>query len=168
MSSKCIICFAEHDRLHGNKPHIYCERCSVIKRESTDIISEITDTLFLSGMKPAGRFDGDRLCVHEMTPTYTGQFHHIPILTKAPTSKSDRSGAVASLEALDRCANLIDDYVNSGRRLLVHCHGGVERSPLTLVWYFVRTKKFNTLMEGYEFLKAKRPVVSERLFWLPY
>ena len=168
MSGKCIICFEEHNRMYGDKPAMYCGRCALIKKDSVDVINQITDTLYLSGMHAAAKFDGHRLCVHEMTPTYEGQYHHIPILTTRPNSKSDRTGAVASIEALDRAADLIGDYVSRGERLLVHCYGGVERSPLTLAWYFARSKKFDTLQEAYDMMKAKRPVVSERFFWLPY
>lgn len=161
---------AEHDRLWLEyKPAMYCEACSIIKKDSVDTISQITENLYLSGLQAAEKFDGHRLCVHEMTPTYKGQYHHIPILEKRPNSSIDRTGALVSMDALCRAVDLIDQYVDRGEKLLVHCHGGVERSPLTLVWYLVtKAKKFNTLLEAYDLLKAKRPVVSERLFWLPY
>jgi hypothetical protein len=151
----------------GSVPAMYCEPCAVIKKDSVDVTNQITDLIYLSGMQAAAKFDGKRLCVHEMTPTYEGQFHHIPVLVKKPNSKSDRTGAVASTEALDRAADLIEEHVANGVPLLVHCYGGVERSPLTLAWWLVRSKQYNTLQEAYDFLKAKRPVVSERLFWLP-
>lgn len=165
--SKCILCFAEHDEMYGDRISMYCAPCAIIKKDSVEVISQITDTLYLSGMFAAGKFDGARLCVHECVPTYKGQFHHIPILSKRPNSTIDRNGALVSIEALGRAADLIEQYVTRGERLLVHCHGGVERSPLTLAWYLVRSLQFKTFIQAYEFIKEKRPVVSERLFWLP-
>jgi hypothetical protein len=147
---------------------MYCEPCAIIKKDSVDTISQITGTLYLSGMQAAAKFAGDRLCVHEMVPTYEGQYHHIPILTTKPNSKSDRTGGVASIIQLEKACSIIDEYVSKGQPLLVHCHGGVERSPLTLAWYFVHWKRQHAdFNQAYEMLKSKRPVVSERLFWLP-
>lgn len=166
--SKCIICFVEHDRMWTvDKPAMYCDDCALIKHDSIDVVSQITDTLFLSGIVAAGKFNGHRLCVHENTPTYGGQFHHIPILAKKPTSSIDRTGALVDMNELNRAADLIQNYVDTEQRLLVHCVGGVERSPLTLAYYFLRSKQAASWEEAYKFLKSKRPVVSERLFWLP-
>ena len=165
--SKCIICFAEHNRLYGDQPAMYCDPCAAIKKDSVDVISQITDTLFLSGMQAAGKFDGHRLCVHEMTPTYEGHYHHIPILSRRPNSKTDRTGAVVNMGQLDVAVETIEWYVEHKQPLLVHCFGGVERSPLTLAAYFVRSKTCASWEEAYALLKSKRPVVSERLFWLP-
>lgn len=167
--TKCIICFVEHNRMWTvDKPAMYCEDCALIKSDSVDVVSPVIDNLYLSGIVAAGKFDGARLCVHENTPTYAGPFFHVPILTKRPNDSIDRTGAVASIDALERACDIISEYQSRGQKLLVHCVGGVERSPLTLAWYFVkRTKDFDGLIEAYNFLKTKRPVVSERMFWLP-
>lgn len=167
MSNKCVLCFVEHDRRWHDQPNMYCEPCTKIRNDARGTVSEIIPNLYLSDMDAASRFDGDRLCVHEHGPTYTGQHHLIAILTRRPNSLLDRSGAVASIEQVDRAADLIQSYVEQNKRLLVHCFGGVERSPLTIAWYFVKTKKFETLDQAYVFLKQKRPVVSDRQFWLP-
>jgi hypothetical protein len=172
--TKCIICFAEHDRTWGedpSQPAMYCEPCAKIKNDSEGVISEILPTLFLSGQHAAKDFEGTRLYVHENDNQYNGHYPqiHIPILTKKPNSSVDRTGAVASIQALNWAVQIIDTFVKGNRNLLVHCHGGVERSPLTLAWYFTKqTGTFATLKEAYDFLKSKRPVVSERMFWLPY
>lgn len=169
--TKCIICFTEHSALYEDKPSMYCEPCATIKKDSVPVISHIEGKLYLSGAEAAKQFQGSRLYVHEDPNGYKGPWQqlHVPILTKKPNSNLDRSGAIASIDALNYAAEIIDMYVNWNDSLLVHCHGGVERSPLTLAWYFVtKAKKFDTLQEAYDFLKSKRPVVSERLFWLPY
>lgn len=167
MTSKCVICFVEHDRLHGDQPDLYCESCVTIKRDSVHVIHQITDLIYLSGMVAAAKFDGMRLCVHECAPQYEGPSIHIPILSKRPNSPSDRSGAIINLVELNKAVDVIEQHVQSGKKLLVHCMGGVERSPLTIAWYFVRSGMFTSLDEAYVFLKSKRNVVSDRQFWLP-
>jgi protein-tyrosine phosphatase len=126
------------------------------------------DNLFLSGLAAASKFDGMRLCVHECIPHYEGSFIHIPILSKRPNGPTDRTGAVVNMDQLNKAVDVIDDYMKRGEKLLVHCKGGVERSPLTLAWYLVhRANQFSTLCQAYGYLKSKRPVVSKRLIWLP-
>jgi len=167
---KCIICSTEHNEVWKDKPDepsAYCAVCLPLKQDSTHEISQITECLFLSGMKPAGSFAGDRLCVHEHGALYSEPHIQVSILTKRPNSGVDRSGAVASIEKLDEAAAIIDSYVKQNKRLLIHCFGGMERSPLTLAWYFVKSGQFKTLDEAYVFLKSKRPVVCDRTFWLP-
>lgn len=147
---------------------MYCERCSPVREKARRSLSHIVDTIYLSDMDAASTFQGDRICVHELGPRYEGQCHFMPILTTTPNSKMDRSGGVASLKALDDVADLLHEYVIDQRDVLIHCVGGIERSPLALAWYLVKVaKKFDTLQEAYNFMKLKRPVVSERLFWLP-
>jgi protein-tyrosine phosphatase len=118
-------------------------------------------------MKAAGEFDGYRMCVHEDGPLYKGQCYFIPILTTKPNSKWDRTGAIASIIELEKACKIIDQHVSNDEKILVHCMGGVERSPLTIAWYLVQWGQAVDLKDAYEFLKEKRPVVSDRRFWLP-
>lgn len=165
--NKCVICFVEHNNQWSDGPNMYCEKCAPIREQSRGTLSEILPNLYLSDVKAAAEFDGERICVHENYPPYKGCFHHIPILTHRPNSKYDRTGAIASITSLNFAACMIDIQLGTGKKLLIHCWGGVERSPLTLAWWLVKNKKFETLDEAYVFLKEKRPVVSDRQFWLP-
>ncbi len=167
MTSKCVICFEDHDNMWDDGPNMYCQSCVPIREAARGVTSHILDNLYLSDMNAAHDFDGYRMCVHENGPTYTGQCYLIPILVTRPNSKWDRTGAVASTKVLNQAADTIDLHVLYNEPLLVHCVGGIERSPLTLVWWLVRSHRFDTFYDAYDFLKLKRPVVSERLFWLP-
>ncbi len=165
---KCILCFEPHTNTWGFGPNMYCEKCFAIRNAAKGVVNHIVGSLYLADMEAAKTFDGVRMCVHEDGPKYTGQCHFLPILTKKPISTFDRSGAVASVNMLNTAADLIDYHVRKGDRLLVHCHGGIERSPLTIAWYLVnKVKECATFQDAYVFLKSKRPAVSERLFWLP-
>lgn len=167
--SKCIRCFVEHNRMwDGEHAARFCEDCAQVKRDSVDAVDQIDDNLFVSGIQAAAKFEGKRICVHERVPEYGGDFHHCPILVKRPNSDLDRTGALASIGNLELVCDLIEYYLEKNERVLVHCVGGVERSPLTLAYFLtVRMKKFDTLQEAYDMMKEKRPVISERLFWMP-
>ena len=49
--------------------------------------------------------------------------------------------------------------------LLVHCWGGIERSPLGVVWW-MKERRGYTLDEAYEFVMQRRPIVQDRRYWV--
>jgi hypothetical protein len=168
MDLTCVMCAARHANTWKGEPGMYCESCSPVREAAKGTVSHIVGSLYLSDMLAASTFEGFRMCVHEEGQTYEGQCHFLPILVERPVSKLDRTGALASTKALDRAANLIDYHVTRGEKLVVHCQGGIERSPLTIAWYLThKVKQFATLSGAYAFIKQKRPVISNRLFWLP-
>jgi|TARA_R110002020_G_scaffold84375_3_gene209043 protein-tyrosine phosphatase len=54
---------------------------------------------------------------------------------------------------------------NSDTKVVVHCAMGMERSPLTVVWY-LHTYQNKTLDEAYEMAMSARPVVCDRREWI--
>lgn len=165
----CTICLEAEGIQYPDVKAIYCDSCYNAKREAFGVVHEIIPGLFLSGMREAETWTGGmRLCVHEDTPTYKGGMH-IPILSKKPNNFKDRTGAIASIQALDEVVLVISGHILSYQPLLVHCVGGVERSPLALAWFLSGSRKgqIGDLDKAYTFLKSKRRVVSQRKFWLP-
>ena len=71
------------------------------------------------------------------------------------------SGTVRdTLDSLaDTIANALDE--DSDTRVVVHCAMGIERSPLTVVWYLYQYNGF-TLDEAYALVRKARPVAVER------
>ncbi len=167
--SKCVICFNEHyNQSFDGNPSMYCDTCWPIRDSVRGQNNFVIGSIYLGDMVSAAKFEGDRLCVHEMVPYYVGQFHHIPILAKKPKSTTDRTGAVVSMPQLEAACDLIQKYYVANKPLLVHCHGGIERSPLTLAWWlFTKTSHVYNLDEAYAYLKLARPAISPRFFWLP-
>lgn len=111
----------------------------------------------------------DTLCVIETLPEdrYKGMTYYVPIL-----EHDEYSLAFVPIQAriheLDECAKIIDWYAEKdGSPLLVHCYAGIERSPLTLAWWLVKTKRRANLDGAYRFLKHVRPIVEDRRIWLP-
>jgi hypothetical protein len=147
-----------------------CNRCAELKHmlagTTTWICGGQERSLLLGDMLAAERHQGERLCVHELVPTYHGQYYHVPILERRPTSDLDRTGAVVSMIALERATKLIDERLRAGTELLVHCWGGVERSPLVVAYYLFAYRGFS-LEDAYGCLKMKRAIVSDRRAWLP-
>jgi hypothetical protein len=67
-----------------------------------------------------------------------------------------RSNLDAIAETIDGCADA---------PLLVHCLGGVERAPLSTVWW-MKEKKGYSLDEAYAWVKERRPIVEDRRYWV--
>lgn len=162
----CLICGSEHARMWGDMPAMYCKKCAKVRGDAEGTLTHVLGNLYLGDYEAAKVFDGKRICVYCDAPLYEGFFIHIPILATRPKSQLDRT-ATASLPQLDAASDLITEILEKGEKLLVHCMGGVERSPLTIAYWLVKTGKYQTLSEAYAFLKGIRPVVANRQSWLP-
>ena len=87
-------------------------------------------------------------------------------------------------ESLDTLADLIDEFLSeynefvdddgdhfyehkgyNPNKVVVHCAMGIERSPLTVVWYLNKYCGL-TLDEAYALVRKARPVAVERRYWI--
>jgi len=72
-------------------------------------------------------------------------------------------------ETLDELADLINEHLygtdDDDTKVVVHCAMGIERSPLTVVWYLTKYKSL-TLDEAYALVREARPVAVERRYWI--
>jgi hypothetical protein len=166
----CTICFSEHDHRWYDKPSMYCEACAKLKEDGLGKCQEIVPGLYLGDYESAKKFVGITLCVHE-DDEFAVEYH-IPILEKKPKSHMDRTGALVSMAKLNTAVQFIRYLVRDGieygpENILVHCKGGVERSPLVVAHHLVESLWFADLDKAYAHIKKIRPVVSERKFWLP-
>lgn len=117
-------------------------------------MTEIIDNLFLGDMVDArSGFDGLIVCTLEERP-----LDEPPNATWVPFLHEGR-------KSLDIAAAIVDAALKGGRRVLVHCGAGSERAPLAVAW-FLHTRRGMTLDEAYDLLKAKRPIVQDRRFWI--
>lgn len=130
-----------------------------------DVNSNILGPIWVSSWLGAKDFkDGKRICVHHDTSLVLD--YHMPILLTRPDDADRNKGAMANLKQLDLLGNIIDSCIDADEPLLIHCKGGVERSPLTLVYYLVKFLKWD-IDTAYEHIKIIRPVVEDRRTWLP-
>lgn len=82
-----------------------------------------------------------------------------------PFLKGDAQEVYADKTQLQNIATLIDLNLTQHRKVLVHCGGGMERSPLAIAWY-LHTYKQMSLDDAYALIKTKRPSVRNRCDWL--
>jgi hypothetical protein len=75
-------------------------------------------------------------------------------------------GVRSDVALMDAAADWIDKQVNEGHEVLVHCAYGIERSPLTVVWYLMRYHAMN-LKQSYDLVMEKRPQAQYRGTWMP-
>ena len=67
---------------------------------------------------------------------------------------------------MNEAADWIHARLTTGGRVFLHCAFGMERSPLTAVWYLMRHHNY-TLDEAYRIVKVNRPMTQDRKHWLP-
>ena len=141
--------------------------------------NQIIHDIYIGDLEDAKVWDGNLLCVLETRPDSEPENAlNIPILTlrfeKIMMKDKDgndtdyvTSGFVdrALPVQLDAVAHVIQNHVDAGTKLLVHCSAGMERSPLALTWY-MHTRAGLSLEEAFEFVKSKRPQAQNRLEWL--
>jgi protein-tyrosine phosphatase len=121
-------------------------------------MDEIVERLFVGDMADAQNAPPDFfvLCVLEARPPGEPQnATWIPFLENGKANHAQ----------LDIIATVIDRQLQSGKRVMVHCGAGIERSPLCAVWY-LHTKKAMSIDEAYKLVMSKRPIVQDRRIWL--
>src|SRR6202451_4022873 len=90
-------------------------------------MTEIINNLFVGDMVDArAGFDGLIICVLEEKPV-----DEPPNATWIPFLAEGRG-------SLEITASVIDNALDDGRRVLVHCGAGSERAPLTVAWFLNR------------------------------
>jgi hypothetical protein len=122
-------------------------------------MSKILENLYLGSLEDALHAPPDFVvvCVLEyQPPNEPPGAYRFPFL----------EGGVANVKVLDDFANLVDKLLSEGKKVLVHCGMGVERSPLAVVWYLHR-KKGMSIAEAYKYVMERRSVVADRSSWLP-
>ena len=70
-------------------------------------------------------------------------------------------------QTLDKLAKLIDKTMTDDdtTKVVVHCAMGMERSPLTVVWY-LHNHQDMSLDEAYKMVQTARPVAVDRRYWI--
>lgn len=119
--------------------------------------TEVVPNLYISGFfEWPHDFKGLLVCVLEERPMdEPNSAMWIPIL--------DKDGW-AMLGQLDTVADIIRTHIDHGP-VVIHCNGGVDRSPLVVAWYLFRQRNMS-LNEAYALIKEKRHIVVDRTGWL--
>ena len=77
---------------------------------------------------------------------------------------------VEDVERQRETVDLVSDTIqrelrHNGRKVVVHCHMGMERSVLAVAWW-LHSYKNMSLDEAYELIRQKRPVALDRREWI--
>ncbi|MCH2466069.1 MAG: dual specificity protein phosphatase family protein, partial [Gemmatimonadetes bacterium] len=77
---------------------------------------------------------------------------------------------VEDVERQRETVDLVSDTIqrelgHTGRKVVVHCHMGMERSVLAVAWW-LHSYKNMSLDEAYELIRQKRPVALDRREWI--
>lgn len=128
-------------------------------------MNQIVRHLYIGNMNEAAGIapSMDVLCVmwdgESGIPT---RAHHIATTRYDGATSAD---VHAIPEKMDEAADWIESRLRAGSRVFVHCAYGVERSPLTVVWYLMRYQNMN-LVDAYNLVLERRPEAGYRGHWL--
>ncbi|MEM0143170.1 MAG: hypothetical protein QXL94_04365 [Candidatus Parvarchaeum sp.] len=137
-----------------------------------EMVTELYDKIYLGDIEDALGFDGEVITVLEYDPSIDSDFeeffdrlhkkhtYHVPVL---------EGGNVLSVLALEGVARLVKRLrrAKGDVPILIHCWGGMERSPIASAWTLWRnySEEFPSFMNAYDFVKSKRKVVLDRMDW---
>lgn len=126
-------------------------------------MNEILTNLYIGDMTD-GR-DADRTLYAVLCVMWTGEPGISDTAMHIPTTSYEELSVRTHVENMERAARWIDHWWRL-KRVLVHCAYGIERSPLTVVWYLMRYHRM-TLDQAYELVLERRPQAQYRGTWLP-
>lgn len=143
-------------------------------RNLVSLISRITDNLFLGDFADAKSVGINYPNVDIVVVTQESLFKFgeptraiwIPAFKLNPNSTKDEDDLIAIPSQLDKIADFLELQEKNGRKTFIHCAEGRERSPLAVIWFLFK-KKNMTLERAYRYVKTRRPLISDRLHWLP-
>lgn len=136
-----------------------------IAEPGRDAHTNIIGSLWVSSWLGAKNFTlGKRICVHHDSALVLD--YHMPILLTRPDETDRNKGAKANLKQLEMLGHIIGSCLDCEEPLMIHCKGGIERSPLTVAYFLVKFRHYK-MDDAYEFIKKARPVVEDRRTWLP-
>jgi hypothetical protein len=127
-------------------------------------VGELLDANFVAYRISLGEDDWEVITVTDYEPdrSIVGNSTHICITRKI---SKDHEGIRANMKSLNKAADKIDEILKKKKKCLIHCGGGIERSPLCVAWY-LHKKKGMTIADAYQLLWQKRPCVLYRGDWL--
>ena len=129
-------------------------------------MDEIIPGLYVGSIADVYNKDIDvKICVLNKDEVCPSGTIHIPFLEFSIESVGV-SPTVDHLDKnnLDRIADIIDDALKSGKKVLVFCMAGIDRSPFAVVYYMM-TKKNMMAHEAYNMIKQKRKIINQHWDW---
>ena len=129
--------------------------------------NEIIKNVWVGDIDDARKWDANKICVLESYPRDYLQRKNsllIPILSDKHEHLEDEDAEVI-MENIELVSSIIQNHIMAGEKVLVHCLGGMERSPLAVTWYLHKNAGVG-LNDAFDFVKKKRPQALNRIQWL--
>lgn len=125
--------------------------------------SLVVGNLYVGSAGACARFDGVRFVVHEGWP---GKQPPCDCNWRPIAGKTPDFGANMPVVETDRFLDICHEINAACDRdnVLVHCHGGVERSPLT-VYGVLRVRGYSD-NDAWEVVSKAHPIAQDRRHWL--
>jgi protein-tyrosine phosphatase len=125
-----------------------------MKKEGFDCSEIITNTLFLGSAKASKDFDSlkEKKITHIVNISGKQFFPNDFIYFRSHFEDSNDSNL---LENFDEIFSFLDDSIKSGGKILIHCQGGVSRSPSVVIGFLIHKYSMN-YQEAFDLVKIKR------------
>jgi dual specificity phosphatase 12 len=125
-------------------PNVYLGAVrSIKKRECMNKVQAVVSALD-EGRFPIG-------CVRTRLNTrYPGQMHHLRV-----TLDDDEGADIAQF--FDLVADWVNEQVELGRTVLIHCVAGHSRSATLLIYYMLKYRGFHSVEKALEYVQLRRP-----------
>ena len=125
-------------------------------------ISWVLPNLGVTGAEGADTgIDKGYFVINVADELYNGATVKMPIEPKAWSIGN--KGSV--LQTLNQIVDTMQIAMDSGKKVVVHCSMGMERSVLATVWYLTRTQGLN-LDNAYGLVRSIRPIATDRREWI--
>ncbi len=128
--------------------------------------NEVIKNVWVGDLEDAKVWEGNKICVLEHYPSkyFPKNSILIPILREVHEHLEEQDAEVI-MENIDLVSSIIQNHIMAGEKVLVHCMGGMERSPLAVTWYLHKNAGVH-LNDAFDFVKTKRPQALNRIQWL--
>ncbi len=128
--------------------------------------NEIIKNVWVGDLEDAKVWEGNKICVLEHYPANYSPKNSvlIPILSQEHVHLKQEDAEVL-MENIDLVSSVIQNHIMAGEKVLVHCMGGMERSPLAVTWYLHKNAGVG-INDAFDFVKKKRPQALNRIQWL--
>ncbi len=129
--------------------------------------NEVIKNVWVGDLEDAKVWEGNKICVLEKYPEgYTKHKNSIliPILSQEHIHLEQEDAEVL-MENIDLVSSIIQNHIMAGEKVLVHCMGGMERSPLAVTWYLHKNAGVS-VTDAFDYVKTKRPQALNRIQWL--
>ncbi len=132
----------------------------------------ILGSIYLGDREDGLTFKGEIICVLQDIPKgEPKKALWIPVVRSSVTLIDDQLVAeqdeqvYAQRSNLDLIAGILEENWKKKIPILAHCIGGIERSPLVIVYWLRKYHDF-TYDGAYDYIQKIRPQVLNRLIWL--